>query len=102
MDLLPEDLRARLPPLSAIDEMDEPFIVAHYMLPGTEFAWWVIAGEPQEDDFVFFGFVSGLNHFRYFRLSELERKRGPSGERMALDEDFTEGGLSDVVPAPDI
>lgn len=102
MELLPDDLRARLPPLSAIDEMDETFILAHYTLPGSKLEWWVMAGEAKENDFVFFGFVSGIDHFRYFRLSELESKRGPSGQRVVRDEEFTEGGLSEVVPAPDL
>ena len=101
MDLLPDDLRARLPPLRSINDMDEPFVVAHYLLPATECEWWIIAGEPQENDFVFFGYVSGINHFRYFRLSELEAERGPGSQIVKRDEDFTEGGLSDVVPAPD-
>ena len=102
MELLPDDLRARLPPLRAIDEMDEPFVVAHYTLPGSELEWWVIAGEVKEDDFMFFGFVSGIDHFHYFTLSELESKHGPSGQRVVRDEEFTEGGLSEVVPAPDL
>jgi hypothetical protein len=101
MELLPIELRARLPPLRAIDEMDEPFIRIHYTLGGSPFEWWVIGGEPHEDGFTFFGFISGLDHFRYFTLSELERKRGPAGQTVVRDESFTEGGLSEVVPAPD-
>jgi hypothetical protein len=102
VDLLPAELRARLPPLAAMDDMDEPFIWIHYTLRGSPFEWWVIAGQPEGNDFVFFGFLSGLNHYRYFRLSELEKKRGPDNQSVQRDEQFTEGGLSEVVPAPDI
>lgn len=102
MELLPDDLRARLPPISAIDDEDEPYVFIHYTLSATEQDWFVSAGEPHGDDFVFRGFVRHESRFCCFRLSELEAARGPSGETVNRDEEFTEGGLSDVVPAPDL
>ncbi|HEX4134613.1 MAG TPA: hypothetical protein VHY84_08405 [Bryobacteraceae bacterium] len=102
MELLPGDLRARLPPISAIDDEDEPYVFIHYTLSDTAQGWYVMAGEPQKDDFVFWGFVRHESRFCCFRLSELEAAAGPSGQTVALDEKFTEGGLSEVVPAPDL
>jgi hypothetical protein len=102
MELLPEDLRARLPPLRAIDDEDEPFVFIRYTLSGATSEWYAMAGDPHEDDFVFFGFVWHESKFRYFRLSELKAIRGPSGQTVERDEEFTEGGLTDVVPAPDL
>jgi hypothetical protein len=102
MELLPDDLRARLPPIRAIDDLDEPYVLIHFTLPGTEQDCYVMAGEPLGDDFVFWGFVRHESKFTCFRLSELETAVGPSGQTVVRDENFTEGGLSEVVPAPDL
>jgi hypothetical protein len=99
MELLPDGLRARLPPISAIDDEDEPYVFIRYTLSGTAQDWYVMAGEPQGGDFVFWGFVRHESRFACFRLSELEGVRGPSGQSVVRDKDFTEGGLSEVVPA---
>jgi hypothetical protein len=93
MELLPDDLRARLPPTRAIDDEGEPFVFAHYTLSATGQDRFVSAGEPQRNDFVFLGFVRHESRFRCFRLSELETTRGPSGETVVRNENFTEGGL---------
>jgi len=103
MELLSEELRSRLPPLLSQEAADEPTVYARYFLPGTEWNWFVLEGEPEDGDYLFFGFVTGLeSEFGSFRLSELLSVRGPGGETVRLDPDFTEGKLTDVVPAPDV
>jgi hypothetical protein len=103
MELLSENLRGRLPPLLSQEAADEPVVYAKYFLPGTTWAWYVIEGEEEEVDFVFFGFVAGLDaEFGQFRLSELQSLRGPNGQAVQRDDAFTEGKLTDVVPAPDL
>ena len=100
--LLTDQLRARLPRLHTQEAEEEPLVYARFSLPGTHSAWYVMEGEPEGDDYLFFGFVSGPEpDFRYFRLSELEAKRSPLGFSVELDSGFTEGRLTDVVPAPD-
>jgi len=101
MRLLPDDLRARLPPISAIDDEGEPYVFIQYMLSATGQHWYALAGEPHGDEFAFWGFVWRESRFACFRLSELGAIVGPSGQTVVRDEDFTEGGLTDVVPAPD-
>ena len=102
MELLPDELRARLPPLHAQEAEEEPWVYACLYLAGTPWRWYVIEGEPEGEDFVFFGFVFGLSdEFRQFRLSELESIRSLLGKPVERDESFTEGRLTDVVPAPD-
>ena len=76
-------------------------VYARFHLPGTSRAWYVIEGQPEDEDFVFFGFVAGPNEFRRFRLSDLERIRDLFDSRVERDPAFTEGRLTDVVPAPD-
>jgi len=103
MELLPDELKSRLPPLLSQEAADEPVIYARYFLPGTRWNWYVVEGQPQEGDYLFFGFVTGLDdEFGQFRLSELESAVGPSGQKVEQDENFPQGKLTDVVPAPDL
>ena len=101
MPLLDDQLRGRLPPLYSQEAEIEPIVYARFHLPGTPRAWYVIEGQPEDRDFLFFGFLAGPNEFRQFRLSELERIRGLFDSHVERDQTFTEGRLTGVVPAPD-
>ncbi len=101
--LLPDDLRARLPPLYTQEAEADPMVYAKFFLPGTQWTWYVTEGEAKGEDFLFFGFVVGLEaEFGYFVLSELESVTTPLGLHVERDLAFTEGRLTDVVPAPDL
>jgi hypothetical protein len=101
MPLLTDELKARLPPVYSQEGADEPIVCARYFLPETSRAWYVIEGERQGDDFLFFGFVFGeKDEFAYFLLSDLESLRGAFGLAVERDENFKEGKLTDVVPPP--
>jgi hypothetical protein len=103
MPLLSDHLRNRLPPLLFQEAIDEPIVYARYFLPGTVWDWYVLEGEPEDGDYLFFGFVTGIeSEFRLFRLSELESITGTSGQKVKIDPNFKEGKLTDVVPAPDL
>ncbi len=100
--LLTDDLRSRLPGLRSQQAEPDPVVYAKFFLPGTERTWYFIEGAAQDDDFLFFGFVVGLeSDFGYFRLSELESVRNPFGLTVERDHSFREGRLTDVVPAPE-
>ena len=102
MKLLTDELRARLPALYSQEAEAEPMVYAKFFLPGTGWTWYVTEGSEQEGDFLFFGFVVGLeSEFGYFLLSELESVRTPQGLAVERDLYFREGRLTDVVPAPD-
>src|SRR5580700_8882386 len=102
MALLTDNLRARLPPLYAQENEADPVVCAKFFLPGTGWTWYVTEGSEQEGDFLFFGFVVGLeSEFGYFLLSELESVRTPLDLAVERDISFREGKLTDVVPAPD-
>ena len=101
--LLPDELRARLPPLYSQEAEADPMVYAKFFLPGTQWTWYVTEGEAKGEDFLFFGFVVGLEaEFGYFVLSELESATTPLGLHVERDLAFTEGRLTDVVPAPDL
>jgi hypothetical protein len=102
MKLLTDELRAHLPPLYSQEAKADPVVHAKFFLPGTGWTWYVTEGSEQEGDFLFFGFVVGLeSEFGYFLLSELESVRTPLGLAVERDLAFREGKLTDVVPAPD-
>lgn len=102
MPLLDDQLRARLPPLYSQEADPDPIVYAKFYLPGTRSAWYVIEGQSQGEDFVFFGFVSGREpEFTQFRLSDLEAMRSLIGLEVQRDLSFPEGRLTDVVPAPE-
>ena len=103
MSLLSDDLKSRLPPLLSQEAAPDPIVYARYFLPGTIWAWYVIEGGAEDNDYLFFGFVTGLDsEFGLFRLSELEAATGMSGQKVEIDQNFKEGKLTDVVPAPDL
>lgn len=103
MKLLTDELRAKLPRLYSQEAEADPMVYAKFFLPGTGWTWYVTEGQEQEGDFLFFGFVVGLeSEFGYFVLSELESVRSPLvGLPVERDLSFPEGRLTDVVPAPD-
>src|SRR3984893_18217871 len=80
MKLLTDELRARLPKLYSQEAETEPVVYAKFFMPGTGWTWYVTEGSPEGDEFLFFGFVVGLeSEFGYFLLSELEEVRSPLG-----------------------
>jgi hypothetical protein len=102
MELLPEELKSRLPPIHAQEAEGDPMVFARYFIPGTNLSWFVMEGEPDGDDYMLFGFVTESSDFRYFRLSELTAARSLLGQSVELDTEFAAGRLTDVVPAPDL
>jgi hypothetical protein len=103
MPLLTDDLKGRLPALLSQEAVDDPIVYARYFLPDTIWAWYVIEGEAEDGDYLFFGFVTGIDsEFGLFRLSQLEAVTGTSGQKVEIDQNFKEGKLTDVVPAPDL
>jgi hypothetical protein len=102
MPLLTDELRARLPPLLSQEAEDEPYVYARLYLPGTSLTWYV--GEATEyAGYVMCCFFAGKEEHSFGHFSEgfLDAFRGPNGEVVQVDDHFTEGRLTDVVPAPD-
>lgn len=101
MELLPKDLKERLPPLRSQEADPDPVVHAKFFLPKTNLAWYVIEGEEQKGDFVFYGLsVDDDADFCFFRLSELRSVGTISGIKVERDPSFVSGRLTDVVPAP--
>ena len=60
MTLLTAELRKRIPPLYSQQSEADPMVYAKFFLPGTGWTWYVTEGSPEGEDFIFFGYVIGL------------------------------------------
>ncbi len=100
MKLLTKKLRERLPPLYAQQETEDPMVHIKFFTPDSNWTWYVTEGNAQDDDFIFFGFVEGLEReWGYFALSELESARGPWGLPIERDLYFSPAPFSEVMKA---
>lgn len=73
MELLPAELRSQLPKLYAQEGAEDHFVYIKYFFPAANWTWFVTEGEPRGDDFLFFGYVIGLDkEWGYFTLNQLE------------------------------
>lgn len=72
MELLSPELRAELPKLYTQDGNSNPTVFAKFFFPAGSWTWFVTEGEPDGDDFRFFGYVVGeFDEWGYFSLNEL-------------------------------
>lgn len=71
--LLTTQLKADLPKLNEQEGSDDPIVYAKFFFPASCWTWLVTEGQPIVDDFMFFGYVIGLEgEWGYFTLKELE------------------------------
>ena len=73
MELLPTELREHLPKLYEQEETEDKIVYIKYFFPAGNWTWFVTEGEAKGDDFLFFGYVIGLEkEWGYFTLKQLE------------------------------
>lgn len=93
MDLMPAELRKRLPPLYSQEDEKDPVAQVKYFTPWSNWTWY--ATEYDGDD-RFFGLVYGFEReLGYFSLKELMSMRGPMGQRIERDISWTPKPLSE-------
>ena len=98
MKLLTEEVRAQLPPLYSQENTPDPIVHAKFVTPWSSWTWFATEGEPDEEDFRFFGYVCGQEEeWGYFVLSELESSRGPGGLTIERDLHFTPAPFSEII-----
>jgi hypothetical protein len=62
-------------------------VYAKFFTPDSNWTWYVTEGSESDGDFLFFGYVFGLdNEWGYFSLNELQSARGPLG--LAIERDI--------------
>lgn len=97
MKLLMAELRKQLPPLYAQEKDQDPMVYAKFFTPDAGWTWYVTEGSPEGDDFIFFGYVIGLEReWGYFSLNELQSVRGPLGLSIERDLYFTPQRFSNL------
>jgi hypothetical protein len=98
MELLPADLRASLPALYSQERSPDPTVHIKFFTPDSDWTWFVTEGEPQDDDFLFFGYVCGFEEeWGYFVLSELASIGGRGRLPIERDLHFRAGPFSEVI-----
>jgi DUF2958 family protein len=97
MELLPDELRMRLPPLYSQENATDPIVHVKYFTPDSSWTWYATEGSAEGDDFVFFGYVVGLeSEWGYFSLHELRSAQGPLGLPIERDLYFTPKPVSQI------
>lgn len=95
MKLLTKEILNRLPKMGATEHQDDPVIQAKFFTPWTNWTWFAIEYEPEQE--LFFGYVKGFeNELGYFSLAELESLQGPLGLRIERDIHFEPTPLSQI------
>jgi len=93
-DLMPDWLRAELPPLYAGEHNPDPLIVCKYFTPDAQWTWYATEFDGED---TLFGLVDGFDiELGYFSLSELQEVRGHLGLPIERDLSFTPQPLSAV------
>lgn len=70
--LLSKELIDVLPRLYEHQSVDDPIVYAKSFFPGGSWTWFVTEGQPEGNDFKFFGYVIGFeSEWGYFSLREL-------------------------------
>ncbi len=59
-ELLPRDLRSRLPVLHSQEGLEDPIVYAKFFFPLSGWTWFVTEGQQKGSDVVFFGDVIGF------------------------------------------
>jgi hypothetical protein len=94
--LFPNELRPTLPPLGSQEGIRDPVVYVR-IFNSSGVIWYVTEGSPDDDDFVFFGFVVGPDEeWGEFSLSELT-DCARSGVPIARDVHFTPERLSHAI-----
>lgn len=97
MELLTAELRQCLPPLYAQEKNKDPVVHAKFFTPDSSWTWYVTEGSEEEGDFIFFGYVFGLDEeWGYFSLAALTAAHGPLGLPIERDLYFKPGPFSEV------
>jgi hypothetical protein len=98
MELLPDELRRALPPLYSQEKTKDPVVHAKFFTPDSSWTWFVTEGSPEDDDFLFFGYVIGFEEeWGYFAHSELASVQGPLRLPIERDLYFRPGPFSEVL-----
>ena len=97
MDILPSELCKIVPPLNSQEGVTDPMVYMRF-LTDSGWTWYVTEGSQEDDDFIFFGFVIGLEEeWGNFSLYELTEVRDLFGRPVGRDLDFKPERFSQII-----
>lgn len=99
MQFFTEAIRKSLPKPRSTEEIpiEEKQIVCKFFNPCGVGTWYVVEGEEDEGDFLFWGLVDlHEKEFGYFSLNELSQLRLPFGMKIERDLHFKNRKIGDV------
>lgn len=99
MKLLTAEIKKKIPKLYETEDVsdEEKEVVCKFFDPFSNWTWYVIEGEEQDGDWIFFGLVEGHEkELGYFSLNELESIRINGRQRIERDKYFDKCRLKDV------
>lgn len=90
MKLITKAIKQNMPALGSQEKNSNPWIVAKFFTPWTNWTWYVVEGEVDASgDILFFGLVDGsTKELGYFTLHELLEVTGPHGFKVERDRYF--------------
>lgn len=101
MKLLTKELKKQIPPMYTNEDIpvEEQVVVAKFFAPWSAYTLYVTEGAEEDDDYIFYGLVTGLveDEFGYTSLSEMESVRGPYGFYIERDIHFTPAKIKDIL-----
>src|SRR5262245_35651972 len=98
IDLFPPELRKILTPLQGEEGVRDPIVYIKFLARNLGWTWYVTEGSPEDDDFIFFGFVVGDEmEWGQFSLSELNEPCGAVEHPVERELDFRPASLSKVL-----
>lgn len=96
-EFFPDNIRAQLSPLYSQETVQNPIVHIKFFCPWNQWTWYATEGQQEGDDFLFFGYVVGLEReWGYFVLSELQSVSGPGGLKIERDIYFTAKPASEI------
>jgi hypothetical protein len=96
-ELLPDDLKDKLPRFHTQDHTKDPIVYVKFLCPWNQWAWFVIEGEKEGDDFKFFGYIIGyVKAWGYFSFSELLSIEDSQGVSIERDKSFLSKPISQI------
>jgi hypothetical protein len=97
VDLLPQEVRDRIPQLGMMEGEDDPMVSAKIVNPTSGYHWYLIAMQQLDQDAICYGYIVGWDEeLTYFNLSDLDLHAAEVGEPNQLDSTFVPCWLSEV------
>src|SRR6266540_7514787 len=95
MELLPDEVRAKIPQLGEASQKSDPMVWAKLTAANLGWTWYIIEMQPVPPDAIFYGYAVGWDEtLEYFNLSELEQIAAVEGVTLACDLTFEPCRLS--------